>query len=145
MSRQMEALLAVHRMFEREEKGEPAFEVLDFDVFSSLATSVYHEIADSPYALNEVLFVFRYFFEQYRDRFGDHPPIKREQIERLIRRMPYPTEYIGGLDVIEPVEYFDIIDTYFESDFKNCNYRINHFFSGKIRLIARTKVERNKI
>jgi len=59
--------------------------------------------------------------------------------------MPYLTAYTGGINVIDPLEYPDIIDEYFESDFKNCNYRINHFFSGKIRLITKKKVERNMI
>ena len=82
-----------------------------------------------PYTIEEALGVFRYFFAKYEEFFGEpHPPIKASQIERLVKAMPYMDDAI-----IEPDEYPEIIDRYFNTPFKNCDYRINHFFSGKIR------------
>ena len=64
--------------------------LFDFDKFSSITASAY---ADSPYSLAEVLEVFRYYFEQYEAYTGaPHPPIRANQIERIIREMPYIDE-----------------------------------------------------
>ena len=64
--------------------------LFDFDKFSEITTSVY---ADGPYSLEEVLGVFRYYFEQYEAYTGaPHPSIRASQIERIIREMPYIDE-----------------------------------------------------
>ena len=96
----------------------------DFDKFSSITASVY---ADSPYSLAEVLEVFRHYFEQYEAYTGaPHPPIRAVQIERIIREMPY---------IDETDCYEDMIDRHFRTRYRNCDYNINHFFSGRIRVL----------
>lgn len=123
---------------------EPDYPLFDFDIFSELVEDVYFEFDDHPYTLQEVLSVFRHFFDRFYEYIGNHPPVRKEHIRIFVEVMPWPSEYLGGCDVIDPEEYPAIIDEYFESDFKDCNYRIHHFFSGKIRLITRKKVERAK-
>ena len=105
----------------------------DFDKFSSITASVY---ADSPYSLAEVLEVFRYYFEQYEAYTGaPHPPIRAVQIERIIREMPYidETDKAHSTMDIDPDCYEDMIDKHFRTQYRNCDYNINHFFSGRIR------------
>lgn len=107
--------------------------LFDFDKFSSITASVY---ADSPYSLAEVLEVFRYYFEQYEAYTGaPHPPIRAVQIERVIREMPYidETDKANSTMDIDPDCYEDMIDKHFRTRYRNCDYNINHFFSGRIR------------
>lgn len=93
---------------------------------------------ESPYTFNEVLDVFEYFFNAYENATGEaHPPIKKEQIARIIKVMPFYDEVpnaSGCADII-PEAYPVLIDKYFETPFRNCNYRINHFFSGDVRTL----------
>lgn len=107
----------------------------DFDRFSKIAASVY---ADSPYSLAEVLEVFRHYFEQYEAYTGaPHPPIRAVQIERIIREMPYidETDKANSTMDIDPDCYEDMIDKHFRTQYRNCDYNINHFFSGRIRVL----------
>ena len=107
--------------------------LFDFDRFSKIAASVY---TDSPYSLAEVLEVFRYYFEQYEAYTGaPHPPIRANQIERIIREMPYidETDKVNSTMDIDPDCYEDMIDKHFRTQYRNCDYNINHFFSGRIR------------
>jgi len=109
----------------------------DYERFSKIASEVYSEGA-SPYSLQEVLDVFTYFFKKYEAETGlPHPPLKRAQMQHIIRLMPYiDKEHTSGFSGdIDAESYPALIDAYFHTRFKNCNYRINHFFSGQIRKI----------
>ena len=135
----------VSGLFTPEPLHETRYAPFDFDIFSKMVEDAYLEFVDHPYTLEEVLGVFKCFFDRFHEYFDNHPPISEEQIIFILEVMPYQTTCTKGVNFIDPWEYPAIIDEYFESDFKNCNYRINHFFSGKIRLITRKKVERKKI
>ena len=91
---------------------------------------------ESPYTLDDVLFVFKYYFDAYEQKTTEpHPPLKKPQIVRIIQNMPYydsPPNAPGCAD-IDPESYPVLIDSYFRTPFINCNYRINHFFSGDVR------------
>ena len=81
------------------------------------------------YTLDNVIAVIDYYFSSYRDQRGEpHPPLKIGQYMRIIDVMPT----IDGMEV-EPESYPALIDAYFKTYFPNCDYRINHFFSGRIR------------
>lgn len=103
--------------------------LFDFDKFSSITASVY---ADSPYSLAEVLEVFP---EAYTG--APHPPIRANQIERIIHEMPYidETDKAHSTMDIDPNCYEDMIDKHFRTRYRNCDYNINHFFSGRIRVL----------
>ncbi len=107
----------------------------NFNIFADITKSVY-PLATTRYSLEEVLSVFRYFFREYKNRTGqDHPPINRDNILRLINVMDTAGEGKNGNTVeLDPDHYPPIIDLYFSTTFDNCNYRINHFFSGQVRL-----------
>lgn len=83
--------------------------------------------SDCPFSYEEVLYVFRHYFERYKQFWGiDHPPIKTDKLVSLLNDMSG-----GGLFTTE--DYPPMIDRYFETKFKNCDRSIIHFFSGKIR------------
>ena len=110
---------------------------MDYEMFLKAVEDVYKEVT-SPYSLQEVQNVFVYFFRKYeRETGAPHPPLKREQIKRIIEDMPYTgrVEKTVGLADIDPDSYPVMIDKYFETKFPRytCDYRINHFFSGRIR------------
>lgn len=108
----------------------------DFSIFERMVSGAYRVVC-TPYTLPEVLAVFHYFLATYTQVRGEeHPPLRREQVERFIRAMPYfyPEDNDGTQKAdIKPIWYPDIIDNYFSTFFPRCNYRMNHFFSGKVR------------
>ena len=109
--------------------------IFDFETFSKIAANVYRECS-TTYSLEEALAVFRYFFEACERNAGQvHPHIRKEHIRNIIQVMPYPdTEgLVGGTDYLFPEDYPTLIDAYFATRFWDCDYRINHFFSGKVR------------
>ena len=110
----------------------------NFPLFSVLATKAYNKLDKHAYTLQEVLSVFEYYFQQYeRITHGVHPPIRMEQIERIINAMPYidgDNRSSAGGD-IDAEAYEALIDNHFQTDYRDCDYNINHFFSGDIRLM----------
>lgn len=107
----------------------------DFDQFTPIAAKAY-EIAGSNYGFDEVLYVFRYYFwryEQYRGR--PHPKIKMEQIVRIIGEMPTVIIQDAGErdEYVTPEQYSYMIDKHFKTQYRFCDYNINHFFSGRVR------------
>lgn len=108
--------------------------IFDFDTFAQVTERVF--VGDGLYTLDEVLFVFRAYFEQYEARTGHaHPPIKASQIARIIDAMPYlEAEDVGAYSAnVEAVHYPDIITRHFKTQYRNCDWNINHFFTGRIR------------
>lgn len=110
------------------------FLLFDFDKFANITATVFPD--DEEYSLNDALFVFRYFFSKYEEEMKEpHPPINTGQIVRIIRAMPYinQEDCCNSCVGLEPCDYPVMIDQYFKTYFENCNYRINHFFSGRVR------------
>ena len=110
---------------------------MDMDRFFKTLEAIYRAEGPFAYTLKEYRAVFRYFFDRYEQERGEkHPPIKWAQTLKIMEAMPYidRTEYVhGDYRDIEPDEYPAIIDKYFDTPFKRCDYRINHFFSGDVR------------
>ena len=103
--------------------------MLDYDIFNRIAIKQYKSVSCS-YTLNEVLSIFRYYFDTYRAYMGrDHPFLKSEQIRKIIECMPVCNDV-----EIAAEEYPTLIESYFNTGF-NADYNINHFFSGAIRLM----------
>ena len=87
-----------------------------------------------PYSVDDVLAVFAYFFDAYAAEIHQpHPPLKKEQILRIIEQMPFVDIHHGNVADLDADAYPVMIDRYFRTPFRNCDYRINHFFSGQIR------------
>jgi hypothetical protein len=121
----------------------------NFPLFRGFAAKAYHNIVVSrsteyPYSLDDVLSVFQYYFQAYEKAFPKgkpHPAIKVEQIQNIIEAMPYidgdGTSSAGG--DIDPGAYEALIDKHFQTKYNvgygGCDYNINHFFCGDIRLL----------
>lgn len=113
--------------------------LFDFDKFTISTKLAYRRCEASRYSLDEVLQVFKYYFDTYEIIFNEaHPMISINQIIRIIEKMPcvLADDYESGnfLD-ISLEDYRKIIDQHFNTKYNggNCDYNINHFFSGKIR------------
>ena len=106
--------------------------MFDFGRFVIAAKLAYRRCESSALSFNEVLQVFHYYFETYELIFGiAHPMISIEQITRIIEKMPFINE---DCDIImTPEDYQVIIDQHFITEYRDCDYNINHFFSGRIR------------
>ena len=107
--------------------------LFDFDRSSKIAANVYDE--NNPYSLEDCLFVFKCYFENYEKYRGQpHPPIKANQVSRLMWTMPFrPPIFRREIPDIFPAIYPYLIQLHFKTRYRNCDYNINHFFSGEIR------------
>lgn len=119
--------------------------VFDFERFARIASAVYND--KNPYTLPQCLEVFRCYFRTYEEYIGGpHPPIRREQIARIMWDMPFLARPDAALmaymkktfdhDPIPDIDsdtYPDLINLHFKTRYRHCDYNINHFFSGKIR------------
>lgn len=108
--------------------------MFDFVRLIVSAKLAYRRCGSCAYSFEEVLQVFRYYFETYELIFGEaHPMISIDQIARIIDCMPFIFD--GGKMIdIYPDEYETIIDQHLNTKYMaGCDYNINHFFSGRIR------------
>lgn len=62
-----------------------------------------------------------------------HPPIRASQIARIMQDMPFIDRSYDNIPDIFPAVYKYIISLHFKTEYRRCDYNINHFFSGKIR------------
>ena len=61
--------------------------IFNFEKFSKVVNIVY---PGGSYSLSEVLGIFYYYFSAFERYMGKpHPPIRAEQIERIIEDMPF--------------------------------------------------------
>lgn len=108
--------------------------IFDFDTFAQVTERVF--VDNGPYTLDEALFVFWAYFEQYEAHTGHaHPPIKASQITSIIGAMPYlNSDGFEGFDIdICAGSYPEIIKRHFATQYRRCDWNINHFFTGRIR------------
>lgn len=106
----------------------------NFRLFSRLVHYAMQETT-SVYSESEVLYVFRCYFECFEEYTGHvHPNIRKEQIKRIIEKMPYlDSSGPAGQRDIDPEDYEALIEQHFNTPYQNCDFNINHFFSGMIR------------
>ena len=100
----------------------------------------YDMIRPSPgmYSLDQALYVFALYFQEYEQHTGGrHPNIRFEQIRFFIERFhqcegPPPLNYFD----LEVDDYKEIIPAYFRTRYREpCDRNINHFMSGDIRFM----------
>jgi hypothetical protein len=112
--------------------------IFDFQTFSRL---VAYNLPEDGFNLEDTLKVFRYYFECYEQRFGrPHPNIRVSQIVGMAKKMPSVTiedrGRYGSVENLTVGEYIGegcMIDRHFQTQYRNCDYNINHFFSGRVR------------
>ncbi|WP_369296069.1 hypothetical protein [Acutalibacter sp.] len=106
--------------------------LMHYGIFDRLVASVYQE--NDAWTLEDYIRVFHKFFDEYDATFGEpHPHISKANIRKIMDEMPcFICESSDGEELF-PEDYDAMIERYFEIDWKNCDYNINHFFSGQIR------------
>lgn len=109
--------------------------LFDFERFSISTKLAYRRCNGNAYTLDEVLSVFKYYFETYEMIFETaHPVISISQTARIIEKMPFLFEEgQDSISDITPDDYVNMIDQHFITQYRNCDYNVNHFFTGKIR------------
>ena len=114
----------------------------NFQLFSIIATTAYPK--ECQYTLEQCLEVFRCYFQTYEGYIGrPHPSIKREQITRIMEAMPciVMEDRVEKLELLDPEDYTFLIDLHFKTQYRECDYNINHFFSGRVREMRLYDVE----
>lgn len=109
----------------------------DFDKFRSIVSSIYPtDPEETTYTPEQSLAVFYCYFQYYEHhRKQPHPPIKADQILNIIRSMNWMfDEYEEPMELF-PEDYPAMIAKHFKTQYRCCDYNINHFFSGKIRTL----------
>lgn len=115
---------------------------MNWEIFTRIVKAIYKHDDFEPqgserYTVDEYLNIFGYFFDFYKAMTGeDHPPLKRGHIKDIMERLPYAIYdgEIGGVDICAAA-YPELIEDYFGTQFRNCDYRIFHFMSDNVRIL----------
>lgn len=107
--------------------------LFDFNRFQGFLRRAYAG-AHTSYSLEEVSDVFLQYFTAYEKKTGHaHPPIKTDQIRRIIERMDSWDDELSRTQDVIPSTYEYLIPQHFKTKYRRCDFNINHFFSGRIR------------
>lgn len=89
------------------------------------------------FSYDDALNVFLVYFRDYEHFMKcSHPPLARGKICAIIQCMdcvPSDESFDNGAVELFPEDYPDIIRQHFLTRYRNCDYNICHFFSGKVR------------
>ncbi len=79
------------------------------------------------FSIEDCKLIFEMYFDLYKYYTGhEHPPIKTEKLIAML-------DNIDGDGLFDAECYPELIRSYFETPFRNCDRNICHFMSGKIR------------
>lgn len=112
---------------------------MDYELFTPIVRRQWVQLFNDnngnfPFTVDECLLVFRYFFDAYHRVMGeDHPPLKAGYIRSIMEKMPYIETNFDEIIELSADDYPGMIESYFKTNFANCDYRVLHFFSGHIR------------
>jgi hypothetical protein len=82
---------------------------------------------NSILSVDDVYYIVGYYLSEYEYRKGKkHPYISNENMRSIVKQITERDDY-GGIE-----EYVSMIDKYFDTNFKDCDYHIYHFLSGEI-------------
>jgi len=94
------------------------------------------DYAANDYEIDNV----QYYLQKYKRFTGkEHEPLKPSQWKRVFNEITSAgdNEVLGN-------DFKRIVDQYFKTDYKDCDYNINHFISGKIMLNRYYEIERDE-
>ena len=116
----------------------------DFRIFESVLKKAYSAEEQRPYSMETVREIFRHFFVEYEaTQRKPHPPVSAAQVRAILLKLPYIDDTGAAFAEWEVLEIYPaLINQYFQTRFRNCDYRISHFFSGKIRLLRFFELQR---
>ena len=118
-------------------QADSSSHTLDYGIVTGQIETAYKKLTgqgEELLSFEDTVSVFSMFYDEYLLRTGEpHPRLTQDKIEKAIKALPF---YETGDGTIEPIDtdgYERIIPAYFDNNFKNCNYSILHFLSGKNR------------
>lgn len=94
------------------------------------------DYAANDYEIDNV----QYYLQKYKSVMRkEHEPLKPSQWKRVFNKITSAgdNEVLGN-------EFKRIVDQHFKTDYKDCDYNINHFVSGQIMLNRYYEIERDK-
>lgn len=104
--------------------------MFDFKILERQIRAVY-PLCSTRFTLDEVIAFFKGYITLYKEYMGkEHPYIKSSTIKDITDRLSDDGNFDYDLET-----YQVIVPKYFEQTFSNCDYSINHFMSGDIRML----------
>jgi len=94
------------------------------------------EYAHNDYEIDNVIYYFRKYKEVMKK---EHEPLKPSQWEEVFNEITS-----AGDNEVLGKQFKRIVDQHFKTEYKNCDYNINHFVSGKIMLNRYYEIERDE-
>ena len=109
---------------------------MDYVLFDACLLQAYRN-AETGYSFDDVRNIMHYFFDCYEHhRHQPHPPVRRQQLQRIIEGLAEVDDELGRPIEVFPDDYPPMIRLYFRARFKApCDYRINHFMTNGVRLM----------
>ena len=108
----------------------------NIDIFERTLAKAYDMVyapGEPGIPFEEVEYIILTYFATYKEALHrEHPPISVNQLRRIIEKIPY-CELNGQLMDLDADTYDELIRQHFRTRYENCDYNINHFFSGDIR------------
>jgi hypothetical protein len=116
--------------------------MLDFEIVEKQIKKKYPSLSCTEWTLEDYISVFRYYYDMFKFyRHKEHPILSTNKIGEIMWLLPrFDNDFMNGYAIAEmyPEYYIGedmIIDKYFNTRFKNCDYSICHFISGNIRML----------
>jgi len=107
--------------------------IFSFEYFKTLLKEAYEE-SDADMSYEDAEAIFQYYFATFEKTFHKpHKNLRLETIKSLIQRLPYYDQCYSGTADLDLETYKILIDQHFKTQYRNCDYSINHFMSGDIR------------
>lgn len=109
---------------------------MDEKTFLTIVKLAYRRVGSNSYSFEDVWGVLQYYVETYRLIFEKSlPAITVDQATDCIRAMPFVEDDFGRTKDLTPEDYRLVIDQHFATRYgPSCNYSLQHFFSGAIRI-----------
>lgn len=122
---------------------------MDFEIVITQIVNQYAELYGldencQPWSVKDCVKVFNYFYKRYKaTQRKQHPKLSNRTIQSIIENLPFCALQNGDYIDLYPEDYIYLIDSYFKTPFKSCNYSLAHFMSGDIRAYRLLEYERN--
>ena len=94
------------------------------------------EYATNDYEIDNVLYYFRKYKSVMKK---EHEPLKPSQWKKVFNQITS-----AGDNEVLGKDFKRIVDQHFKTDYKDCDYNINHFVSGRIMLNRYYEIERDE-
>lgn len=109
---------------------------MDQENFMIISKLAYRRVDSNSYSFEDVWGVLQYYGETYQLIFEKSlPAINVDQAADCIRAMPFVEDDFGRTKDLTPEDYRLVIDQHFATRYgPSCNYSLQHFFSGAIRI-----------